>query len=113
MSNASLLPGGKLAAAAFDVASEITKRTAAGEAMAVTLPVVIAEAGPTEWVCALRSHWRTLRVGTLVIVQRDNGTMLETITDALPSVLGGQPVVTCKGIAGPYSLRRVFVRAKP
>jgi hypothetical protein len=107
---------GKLAAAAFDVAAEITKRTPAGEAMAVTLPVVIAEAAPTEWICCLQQlgkNWRAMRVGTLCIVQRDNGSMLETVTSAPPYDLGGQPVVECKGVAGPYAMRLVYVRAKP
>jgi hypothetical protein len=62
-----------------------------------------------EWVCVLkRRDARALPIGTHVLVQRDNGTMLETVTLALPRDLGGQPVVDLQGLDEPYCMHLVY-----
>lgn len=60
-----------------------------------------------------KGTWRDLPIGTPVIVQRDDGTLLQTITLATPRELGGQPVVDVAGISGPYHLRCVYLRRQP
>ncbi len=65
-----------------------------------------------EWICVLkRRDALKLPIGTRVLVQRDDGTLLETATRASPRDLGGQPVVDVEGIAGPYSMRRCYCPA--
>lgn len=65
-----------------------------------------------EWICVLkRRDARALPIGTRVLVVRDDGTMLETVTLAPPRDLGGQPVVDVHGIAGPYCMHRVYCAA--
>jgi hypothetical protein len=57
----------------------------------------------------LVNHWnQNYPVGTPVIVTRDNGEKLETVTRSEAWQLGsGQAVISVKGISGCYSLHRV------
>jgi hypothetical protein len=45
--------------------------------------------------------------GTRVIVTRDNGDKLETVTRSVAWSMCGTPVVSVKGISGCYALERV------
>ena len=46
--------------------------------------------------------------GTPVVVRKDNGTILKTVTRSKPWLLGGHTwVVMVDGIAGGYSLNRI------
>lgn len=104
-------------ALAYDRGGSITTIMRDGGASKVVDVVVITEKPrvPAVWVSAhytLGKAWRELPAETPVIVVRDNGSVLETWTLRTPRELGGQPVVDCEGISGPYHLRCVYLRAK-
>lgn len=65
---------------------------------------------PVEWTVAPNAP---IPEGTECIVVRDNGSLLQTVTQSAPWSLGGQMVIKVAGmpanLAG-YSLRRVYVR---
>lgn len=62
---------------------------------------------PQTWIPAAAAD---LPVGTQVLVRRDNGTILETVTASEPWELGRMVVVLVDGIRGGYALSHVFVR---
>jgi len=46
--------------------------------------------------------------GTRIIVRKDSGEKVETVTTSQAELLGGHtPVIWCKGIRGAYALSRV------
>ena len=99
-----------MTAAKKPAVEDLTKEIAA----AVVSGDVEIRSMPLEWLNAHRllgKKWRELPAGTPAIVQRDNGSLLETTTTGKPYDLGGQPVVCCEGIAGPYHLRCIYLRA--
>lgn len=54
-----------------------------------------------------------LAIGTPVLVRRDDGTLLDTVTRSEPWQLGGGTwVVAVQGIAGGYALSRVTPHAR-
>ncbi|HEU4731728.1 MAG TPA: hypothetical protein VFT22_27720 [Kofleriaceae bacterium] len=62
---------------------------------------------PQTWIPAAAAD---LPVGTPVLVKRDNGTILETVTATEPWELDRVIVVLVDGIRGGYALSKVFVR---
>ena len=67
---------------------------------------------PRIWISARRFALRELEPGTPVIVQRGDGSLIETTIAVAPREIGGQPVVECVGVSGPYHLRLVYVLRK-
>lgn len=65
------------------------------------------------WVRSLFVHdWRTVAVGTRVLVLANDAEIVETQTRGVPRDFGGQPVVDLEGFEGPYCMRNVYVRGK-
>jgi hypothetical protein len=90
------------------IAKLVPKTVAGVLADAATADIVVTRPGPVLWISARRV--KTLPPGTEVLVVRADGSILQTVTTAETRELGGQPVVDCDGISGPYHLRCIFVR---